>query len=387
MKWLSVPVLAATAVGALGGAVAVWFVGDRLVPSLSPLPAHRVTPRLMARGDEVEAWLDRGLLAMANTELAALNQTETGVDAGGPSAPEPASLMEERAQLYRALIWEFGIAESQLALIRAIFEHSERLGQGNPACTVHPMTREQCRAARAKGALVANDERICGAPNMVAIYDPTHAEAARAKVCIDQLEFPNIPCEYPVVWVRASEAAELCHAMGKRLCDAHEWEGACAGALRDPSSEYESWDTRLRSELLHNQHRELVWATGFKPDGRTCPTGFFKSPGCIEPSWEACGSNTYPSGAFPNCVSPFGAYDMHGNVAEHMNLPLREDQLGARGGHGETEMKGSWFGFDSLHPHPDDCRWRALAWHATALDSENSHYNYHLGFRCCRDLD
>ena len=48
---------------------------------------------------------------------------------------------------------------------------------------------------------------------------------------MDRLEFPDVPCEYPVVWVRASEAAELCEAVGKRLCDAHEWEGGCQGEL------------------------------------------------------------------------------------------------------------------------------------------------------------
>ena len=30
----------------------------------------------------------------------------------------------------------------------------------------------------------------------------------------------------------------LCAAVGKRICDAHEWEGACAGALRPPEVEY-----------------------------------------------------------------------------------------------------------------------------------------------------
>lgn len=385
MKWLSLPRLAAAAVGALGGVVAVWLLVVQRVPlptlQQPPLPP----PALQRHGSEVVGWLDRSLLGLASAELAVSSESDN--DAGTAHAQEPATLIEQRNQLYRTLVREFGITESQLALVRAVFERSDRAGQGNPDCTIHPMKREQCRVTRAKHPSVANDERICGAPNMVAVYDPKHEEPERARVCIDQFEFPNVACEYPVVWVRASEAMDLCRAMGKRLCDAHEWEGACAGALRDPVTEYESWDTRLRTELLHNQHRELTWATGFQPDGRTCATGFFKSPGCVEPSWERCGSNTYPSGAFPYCVSPFGAYDLHGNVAEHMNLPLQAAQLGARGGHGETEMKGSWFAFDGLHPHPDDCRWRALAWHATALDSELSHFNYHLGFRCCRDLD
>lgn len=112
-----------------------------------------------------------------------------------------------------------------------------------------------------------------------------------------------------------------------------------------------------------------------------------KNSDCWDVTWEQCGSNTYPAGSFPNCVSPFGAYDMLGNVAEHMNLPLRIEQLMSRGGQGETEMKGSWFAYDGLVPHPDDCRWRAPSWHRTDIESPASHRNYHLGFRCCKDVD
>jgi formylglycine-generating enzyme required for sulfatase activity len=271
--------------------------------------------------------------------------------------------------------------------IRSIVEASPYLGQGNPDVTSHPMTRQQCRALRARTTTTRSDEGICGAPNMVALFDPEQADPPSAKLCIDQFEFPNIACEYPVVWVRASEAARICRLLDKRLCDAHEWEGACAGKLRSPAKDYESYVSRFQAEALHNQGRERVWATGLRPGVNTCATGAQKSPGCVDASWERCGANTYPAGAFPRCVSPFGVYDLHGNVAEHMNLPLNETQLGSRGGSGETEMKGSWFAFDEYHPHPDDCRWRAPAWHATPTDSETSHFNYHLGFRCCRDLE
>src|ERR1051326_6912852 len=59
------------------------------------------------------------------------------------------------------------------------------------------------------------------------------------RVCIDQFEFPDVPCAYPVVWVKPIEAVEICEAMGKRLCDAHEWEGACAGRLEPPDYDFD----------------------------------------------------------------------------------------------------------------------------------------------------
>ena len=78
-----------------------------------------------------------------------------------------------------------------------------------------------------------------------------------------------------------------------------------------------------------------------------------RSPGCTG-EWTKCGSNTYPAGSFPECRSTFGVYDQHGNAAEHMNLPTKPEELGAKGGLGQTEMKGSWFIFSQLEAHEDE---------------------------------
>ena len=42
--------------------------------------------------------------------------------------------------------------------------------------------------------------------------------------------------------------------------------------------------------------------------------------------------------------------------------------------------------FDTVYAHKDHCRWRAPDWHVTKVLNENSHRNYHLGFRCCKSL-
>jgi formylglycine-generating enzyme required for sulfatase activity len=222
---------------------------------------------------------------------------------------------------------------------------------------------------------------------MVPVFDPTAGEKPeQARICIDQFEFPDIPCDYPVVYPRANEAAALCAAVGKRICDAHEWEGACAGALRKPEVEYVWTMPRQAATYIHNQARELVWAYGPTKDHAKCATGSHKSKDCAAGGWTLCGSNTYPAGAFPECVSSFGVFDQHGNAAEHMNLPLKAEELASAGGTGATEMKGSWFIFGSEEAHEDDCRWRAKDWHPSTLVDTNSHRNYHLGFRCCKDV-
>ncbi len=127
------------------------------------------------------------------------------------------------------------------------------------------------------------------------------------------------------------------------------------------------------------------WSYGPTYQPQICATGSFKSPGCNGGSWTQCGSNTYPTGSFPTCHSPFQVFDLNGNAAEHMNLPLAPDQMSSRGSAtlGYTEMKGSWFIFDTYRAHEDWCRWRAPFWHGSRVMDPHSHANYHLGFRCC----
>jgi hypothetical protein len=306
-------------------------------------------------------------------------------------------LLQDNEPLLQRLQRVHGLDEAQIQQLRAIFRRSGYIGQGNPAISKHPQTPQQCRATR--GAAPQRDEafaRICDGPDMAPLYDPVTQSADQAQACIDQFEFPDIPCEYPVVWVRASEAAQICEAMGKRLCDAHEWEGACEGRLLPPDYKFElahGVDANTAVERMrqaHNRSDRAVGRWSYGPQYRSgvCATGSQKTPGCPGGGWNSCGSNTYPTGAFPDCRSPLGVYDLNGNVAEHMNLPLAESQMASRGSRelGVTEMKGSWFIFDTYRAHEDWCRWRAPFWHGTRILDPNSHANYHLGFRCCKTL-
>ena len=236
-------------------------------------------------------------------------------------------------------------------------------------------------------------EKICGAKYMAPLYDPATQRPEDAKACIDQFEFPDIPCAYPVVWTKAREAAQVCEAVGKRLCDAHEWEGACDGALKPPDYRFDQLtglspvDAIHRMRALHNRadSPSKRWSYGPSYQTGVCATSSQKTPGCDGGSWTKCGSNTFPDGDFPDCHSPLQAYDLNGNAAEHMNLPLNESQMSSRGSQelGYTEMKGSWFIFDTYRAHDDWCRWRAPFWHGTRVMDEHSHANYHLSFRCC----
>ena len=317
----------------------------------------------------------------------------------GTYAAPAVTFAQQNERLLRELQQEHGLDNDQMQRIRAIFERSGVIGQGNPAISRHPQTPEQCRAARRQSPAPDDAvafERICGARHMAPLYDPKTQSREDAKACIDQYEFPDIPCEYPVVWIRAREAAQVCEAIGKRLCDAHEWEGACEGRVLPPDYRFDlakgvpADDAIRRMRGAHNQAHaaDKRWSYGPRYATGVCATGSQKSPGCEGGGWNACGSNTYPTGAFPACRSALGVYDLNGNAAEHMNLPLEESQMASQGSRtlGHTEMKGSWFIFDTYRAHEDWCRWRAPYWHGSRVMDTHSHANYHLGFRCCSSL-
>ena len=307
--------------------------------------------------------------------------------------------VERNAVLLRELQQVHGLGEPEMQRIREIFAGSRMIGQGNPAVTEHPATPEACSAkVRAAGVSYEQPEwdRICGARYMAPLYDPSREKAQDAHACIDRFEFPNLPCAYPVVWVRAREAALLCEAEGKRLCDAHEWEGACAGALEEPDYRFDLARGRDPASAVqsmraaHNRAHAASKSWSYGPAYRAgvCASSSQKTPGCNGGDWGHCGSNTFPAGFFPECHSALGVFDQNGNAAEHMNLPLLESQMSSRGSRtlGVTEMKGSWFIFDRYRAHEDWCRWRAPFWHGGRVMDAASHENYHLGFRCCKTI-
>ena len=168
-------------------------------------------------------------------------------------AVQAQSLAERNELLFQQLQEIRGLSNSEIARVRQIFANSPNgwMGQGNPAVTQHPLTPEEA-AARLGGTVeqVQNSyrnreyERICGGPYMVPLYDPETQTPRDATVCADMFEYPNIPMVYPVVWVRANEAAQLCAAEGKRIGDAHAWS--------DPQLDYR----RIVSDALSDAFLE-----------------------------------------------------------------------------------------------------------------------------------
>ena len=98
--------------------------------------------------------------------------------------------------------------------------------------------------------------------------------------CIDTYEYPNVVGTRPRVYVTWLEANNLCKAQNKRLCNDDEWTLACEGNER------------------------LPYPYGWKRDKAMCN---------IERTHR---SDIELTGARATCISPFGVYDMTGNVDE-----------------------------------------------------------------------
>jgi hypothetical protein len=114
--------------------------------------------------------------------------------------------------------------------------------------------------------------------NMVFIdLPPGRTSTPFLRVCIDKYEYPNRQGSAPQAKVSLDKARALCERQGKRLCTEDEWKWACAGL----------------------EGRAYPYGNGFI-DGR-------------------CNNDTRAieaSGSRGSCVSPFGVYDMAGNIFE-----------------------------------------------------------------------
>ena len=113
------------------------------------------------------------------------------------------------------------------------------------------------------------------------------------------------------------------------------------------------------------------------------------SPDSASSAWKTCATNTEPAGSFPGCRSRFGVFDQHGNVAEIMTR-LDPD------GHTYSQLKGSAFFYTDVARKPDERQVKGREtypdhcahdprWHVEAIEGA-MHVNYHLGFRCCKDV-
>jgi hypothetical protein len=122
------------------------------------------------------------------------------------------------------------------------------------------------------------------------------------RFCIDKYEYPNVKGQRPKSWMTWYDIKSACEAQGKRLCTRSEWTFACEGPDMKP---YPYGDGYHRDRTSCNTDR-LV------PEG----INVMKVMQRLTPDGQALDALLTPSGSKEACVSPFGVYDMVGNIDE-----------------------------------------------------------------------
>ena len=170
-------------------------------------------------------------------------------------------------------------------------------------------------------------------------YRPTRClsdKRRHLRFCIDRHEHTDPGEALPHNHVSFEQAVEICKMQGKRICDESEWTLACEG----PSILPYPYGHERNPGICNTDRTDLTTKGGGELiDHRSKP------------------------GSFPLCVSPYGVYDMAGNVEE---LVARDDFY-----RGRPAMKGSWW-----LPSRHNCR-------ARQKTHGPKYTGIEVGFRCC----
>ncbi len=158
----------------------------------------------------------------------------------------------------------------------------------------------------------------------------------------------------PQGYISAKQAERACKASGKRLCEPVEWRVACAGrqggafpygATRAPGKCHDSGVSPMLT--FHAATMKRGWGLTELNDPRN----------------NQLEGTVAKTGAFPDCVSDEGVYDMVGNLHEWTADP------------NGTFQGGYWL---DTSQHGDGCAYRTIAHGFEYRD-------YSTGFRCCAE--
>lgn len=171
--------------------------------------------------------------------------------------------------------------------------------------------------------------------------------------CIDRFEYPNVAGQNPVIVVTFGEAEGMCKKDGKRLCSESEWTFACEGE-----------ETRPYPYGFERDTTACVVDRSWRPFSAVAlaQRSSVRAQEELDRLWQG-----EPSGSRNACKSPFGVYDMTGNVDEWTR--------NVRATGYASVMKGGYWG-----PVRARCR------PATRAHDE-SFVAYQQGFRCCAESD
>jgi formylglycine-generating enzyme required for sulfatase activity len=161
------------------------------------------------------------------------------------------------------------------------------------------------------------------------------------RFCIDRYEYTPPAAQLPLNFSSFAKAAALCTQLGKRVCTEQEWNFACEGEAMQP------YPYGFERRPVCNQDRYDLYEHGRQ---RTTLRDLRE-----------------PSTARPACVSPFGVFNMAGNLDE----PVRRHDGAAPF---DNALKGGWW-----MPSQNRCRFATTA-------HDDFYQGIQVGVRCCSSL-
>jgi formylglycine-generating enzyme len=196
-------------------------------------------------------------------------------------------------------------------------------------------------------------------PARCATFDPERWEKLSKDLpvrpqhfCVDRFEYPNRKGGFPLIAVNWHEAGALCHDRAARLCTEDEWTFACEGESAQP---YPTGYIRDEAACVIDRPWRLFDERLLAARDSTVAIAE------IDYVWQG-----EASGSRPRCKSPFGVYDMTGNIDEWTRSVERDGYA--------SIFKGGYWG-------PVRARCRA----STRAHNEDFYF-YQQGLRCCADM-
>jgi formylglycine-generating enzyme required for sulfatase activity len=159
----------------------------------------------------------------------------------------------------------------------------------------------------------------------------------------------------PQVNISEVQAETACEEVSKRLCTESEWRAACQGP----------------AHLVYPYGNQYI--AGACNTGRPSPVAavFGNIGGRLDdPRLAEVADGSEPGGAFPKCVSTYGIFDMHGNVAEWVS----------DSSHSSDARFGMFLGgfFAEASENGEGCLYKTTA-------HFKEYHDYSIGFRCCKE--